>query len=95
MLFYIHPNLPDLTNLGDTEPVRLHIPRAQPERERLRHLIMGSQDGVRSTIHALHKLNYADQGLWSDLITIPPAGILLTPEQGEVLSYLVRYRSLR
>ncbi|NEQ29932.1 MAG: hypothetical protein F6K04_02835 [Leptolyngbya sp. SIO4C5] len=42
-----------------------------------------------------HLYDYADQGLWSDLITIPPAGILLTPEQGEVLSYLVRYRSLR
>ncbi|NEQ30212.1 MAG: hypothetical protein F6K04_04305 [Leptolyngbya sp. SIO4C5] len=94
MLFYIPPNLLDLTNLGDTEPVRLNIPRAQPERERLRHLIMGSADGVRSAINTLHLLHYADQGQWSPILTIPASGIWLTPEQGEVFSYLLRYRSL-
>ncbi|NJL86566.1 MAG: hypothetical protein HC886_12255 [Leptolyngbyaceae cyanobacterium SM1_1_3] len=64
-------------------------------RERLRHLIMGSPDGVRSTINTLHALNYAEQGLWSNFITIPASGILLTPAQGEVFSYLLRYRQRR
>jgi hypothetical protein len=65
---------------------------AQPGRERLRHLIMGSPDGVRSTIHTLHMRQYAEQGTWSRLLQIPESGILLTPEQGEVFSYLLRYR---
>ncbi|NEQ32538.1 MAG: hypothetical protein F6K04_16305 [Leptolyngbya sp. SIO4C5] len=94
MLFYIHPNLPDFTNLGDTEPLRLNVPRAQPERERLRHLIMGSPEGVREAIKILHVLHYADQSLWNNLLTIPESGILLTPEQGEMFTYLLRYRPL-
>jgi hypothetical protein len=53
---------------------------------------MGSPDGVRSTIHTLHVLHYAKQGTWSRLLQIPESGIVLTPEQGEVFSYLLRYR---
>ncbi|MFE4105180.1 hypothetical protein [Almyronema epifaneia] len=94
MLFYINPTLPDVRHLGEAEPVRLNFPRLQPERERLRHLIMGSPEGVREAVNTLHRLNYADQGLWNQLLTIPPSGILLTPEQGEVFTYLLRYRSL-
>jgi hypothetical protein len=60
--------------------------------ERLRHLIMGSPDGVRSTIHTLHVRQYAEQDTWSRLLQIPESGIVLTPEQGEVFSYLLRYR---
>ena len=67
---------------------------AQPGRERLRHLIMGSREGVHSAIKSLHKLNYAEQHLWSQLIAIPASGIVLTPEQGEMFSYLVRDRRL-
>lgn len=86
---YISSALPGEAN----RPLCLTIPRAQPQRERLRHLVMGSPEGVRSTIKTLQVLNYADQGLWSELVTIPPSGVLLTPEQGEVFSYLIRYRS--
>ncbi|MFE4107807.1 hypothetical protein [Almyronema epifaneia] len=93
MLFYINPH-PRLPATGEADPLCLQFPPPQPERERLRHLVMGSNDGVRSTLHTLHRLNYADQGQWSELITIPPSGILITPAQGEVLSYLLRYRSL-
>ncbi|MBD2114283.1 MULTISPECIES: hypothetical protein [Cyanophyceae] len=75
-----------------TNPLLLANPNEQPERERLRHLVIGSPGGVRATIHQLHVLNYADQMTWSQLITIPPSGILITPAQGEVFSYLVRYR---
>ena len=49
---------------------------------------------VRSAINTLQVLNYADQSTWSKLIAIPESGILLTPEQGEVLSYLIRDRPL-
>ena len=39
-------------------------------------------------------LRYAEQREWSRLVTIPESGILITPEQGEVFSYLLRYRQL-
>ncbi|MFE4106225.1 hypothetical protein [Almyronema epifaneia] len=83
-----------MRHLGEAEPVRLTFPRLQPERERLRHLIVGSNEGVRSAIHTLHQLRYAEQAQWSPILTIPTSGILLTPEQGEVFSYLLRYRQL-
>jgi hypothetical protein len=67
-------------------------PAAQGGRERLCHLVLGSPDGVRATINRLHLLTYAEQGHWSPLVTIPPAGILITPQQGEVFSLLRRDR---
>jgi hypothetical protein len=49
-----------------------------------------SPERVRSAIHTLHVLNYAyaEQATWSQLITIPRSGILITLEQGEVFSLL-------
>jgi hypothetical protein len=72
----------------------LETPNAQPGRERLRHLVIGSPDGVRGAINHLHLLQYPEQREWSRLVNIPQEGILITPEQGEVFSYLLRYRQL-
>ena len=77
-----------------TSPLIIVNSKTKPGREPLRHLIIGSREGVRSTINTLQVLNYADQSTWSKLIAIPESGILLTPEQGEVLSYLIRDRPL-
>jgi hypothetical protein len=77
-----------------TNPLLLANPEVQPERERLRHLVIGSPEGVRATINQLHVLHYADQATWSQLVTIPRSGILITPEQGEVFSLLRRDRQL-
>jgi len=73
-----------------TSPLLLANTQSQPERERLLHLVIGSPEGVRSVIHTLHKLQYAEQATWSQVITIPESGILITPEQGEVFSLLRR-----
>ena len=81
-------------DLGKLNPLHLANPSPPPERERLRHLVIGSPAGVRSTQHTLHVLNYAEQTTWSQLITVPASGILLTPDQGEVFSYLLRWRQL-
>ena len=54
--------------------------------------MIGSPEGVRATINLLHGLTYAEQATWSQLIEIPPSGILITPEQGEVFSLLRRDR---
>jgi hypothetical protein len=75
-------------------PLCLETPNSQPGRERLRHLVIGSSEGVRGAINHLHLLRYAEQREWSRLVTIPESGILITLQQGEVFSYLLRYRQL-
>ncbi|MEO0984235.1 MAG: hypothetical protein AAFY20_01655 [Cyanobacteria bacterium J06639_14] len=72
------------------EPDRFAIPTSQPERDRLRHLIIGSPEGVRSAIHQLHVLKYAEQLAWSQLIVVPTSGLMITTQQGEVMSILRR-----
>ncbi|MDX2212744.1 MAG: hypothetical protein SFY66_05585 [Oculatellaceae cyanobacterium bins.114] len=61
-------------SLTDKEP---------PNRESLRVLVIGSRRGVTSTIHALHRLGFAEVREWSPLLPAP------TP--GEVMSILTRY----
>jgi hypothetical protein len=90
MLCFTRPDLRVLQELGGLNPLRLANPNPLPKRERLRHLVIGSPEGVQATINRLHVLTYAEQATWSQLITIPPSGILITPEQGEVFSLLRR-----
>jgi hypothetical protein len=94
MLCFTRQDLGVLQELRGLNPLHLANPSPQPGRERLRHLVIGSPEGVRATINRLHVLTYAEQATWSQLITIPPSGILITPEQGEVFSYLLRHRQL-
>ncbi|MFQ4137757.1 hypothetical protein PGN35_015680 [Nodosilinea sp. PGN35] len=77
---------------GATTPLLLANPDLLPERERLRHLVIGSPEGVRGAINHLHLLRYAEQREWSQLVTVPPSGILITPAHGEVFSLLRRDR---
>ncbi|MBD1874845.1 hypothetical protein H6F75_15265 [Nodosilinea sp. FACHB-131] len=81
-------------NRQATNPLLLANPAAQAGRERLRHLVIGSPEGVQGAINHLHLLNYAERLEWSRLFTIPESGILITPEQGEVFSLLLRDRQL-
>jgi hypothetical protein len=79
---------------GGNNPMHLITPTAEPDRERLQHLIIGSRAGVQSTIHTLHVLRYAEQATWSRLFVVPESGLVITPTQGEVFSYLLRWRQL-
>ncbi len=54
-----------------------------PQREALRILVIGSRQGVTSTIQTLHRLRFAEVREWSPLM--PAAG------PGEVMSILTRY----
>ncbi len=92
MLCFTRQDLRVLQELGGLSP--LHLVNPSPRPERLRHLVIGSPERVRSAIHTLHVLNYAEQATWSQLVTIPPSGILITPEQGEVFSLLRRDRQI-
>lgn len=62
--------------------------RANPGRERIKHLLIGSRRTVKATINALHVKGYAEVREWSKL---QPAGILGEP--GEVVSVLIRHVS--
>ena len=56
---------------------------APPNREKLRHILIGSPKVVRSAIHLLHVLGYAEATAWSPFQP--------TANPGEVISILVRY----
>lgn len=90
MLCFTRQDLRVLEELGGLDPLRLANPSPRPER--LRHLVIGTTEGVRGAINYLHLLRYAEQREWSQFVTIPPSGILITPEQGEVFSLLRRDR---
>ena len=94
MVCFTQPDLRVLQELGDLNPLCLDNPIAQPGRERLRHLVIGSTEGVQGAINHLHLVQYAERLEWSRQFTIPESGIVITPEQGEVFSYLLRYRQL-
>ncbi|MEB3355161.1 MAG: hypothetical protein VKK04_00335 [Synechococcales bacterium] len=73
-------------------PVLLPTPRSEPGDEVLRHILLGPPAIVHRTIHLLYVLNYEEPGCWSRLVTVPKRGILITPPQGEAMSYLIRRR---
>jgi hypothetical protein len=75
---FLSGNSPNLTN---TEPKATE--EASPERERLKHLLIGSPKGVTREIHTLQVLGYAEVGSWSPLIP--------TANPGEVMSILMKY----
>jgi hypothetical protein len=88
------PYLGSSANGETPQPIVLGSPLRVPGREPLRHILVGSRDGVEQAVHQLHALTYAEQFQWSQPILVPEQGITITPNQGEVLRYLIRWRSL-
>lgn len=58
-----------------------------PEREQIKHTLVGSQRAVTGTIRVLHQLGYASVGDWSPLLP--------STNPGEVMSILTRSISVR
>lgn len=56
--------------------------QTEPNREPLKHLLIGTARTVTSTIHYLQVIGYADVGDWSPLLP--------SPNPGEVMSILSR-----
>jgi hypothetical protein len=54
-----------------------------PNRETVRHLLLGSLTAVKNTIRVLHKLGYAEPNDWSKPL---PTG-----RPGEVMAILTKY----
>ncbi len=87
---FLYPELPPT----EAAPTVLTTPDPGPNGEIIRHIIIGSPAGVRETIHLLHNKRYVEQSLWTQLIDIGEGGVRITQKEGQVLSYLVRQRSL-
>jgi hypothetical protein len=90
----LRPDLQLLGEAGNLAPLSLTPPTPNPGRERLQHLLIGSEDGVQGVINHLHLLRYAERFEWSRLFTIPESGLVILPQPGEVFSYLLRYRQV-
>lgn len=75
---------------NQTSPKVLTNQAFEDDREAVRHIIIGSALGVRRTIHQLHAARYAEVALWTHPIAIPDNRIIITPEQGEIMSLLVK-----
>ena len=61
-----------------------------PRRRRLRLYLVGSPDDTQHTIDHLHIWGCIDRAEWSREIGIPEGGILIRPDEGDVLRYLQR-----
>ena len=77
---------------GQNAPTLLSafVPHGSPQREPLRHILLGSPAAVRQTIHLLHTLNYSETVLWSPILAIEEP-LIITPAQGEAMSLLRKY----
>ncbi len=58
--------------------------------ESVRHILLGSPDAVRQTIHLLHTLHYSETILWSPVMAIAEP-MTITPAQGEAISLLRKH----
>ncbi len=87
---FLYPELPQ----SEAAPTLLATPDPGPSGEVIRHVIIGSPEGVRETIHRLHIKRYVEQAMWTGPIEIGPSGVNITPSQGQILFYMMRLRSL-
>ncbi len=78
----MNQNFLSSNNLNVLFPDKVVSP-VPPNREPLKHLLIGSPKGVTSTIHTLHHVGYAEVGLWSPLVPYS--------NSGQVMSILIRY----
>ncbi|NEP54806.1 MAG: hypothetical protein F6K65_40880 [Moorea sp. SIO3C2] len=83
-----------MTELNQAHQVPTALPAdfsiALPTGEFIRHILLGSPEGIRQTIHLLHNLKYVDPNQWSPLIEIPDNKLILTPKQGDEISILMK-----
>ncbi|MGF1514524.1 MAG: hypothetical protein ACFB5Z_12650 [Elainellaceae cyanobacterium] len=87
---FLYPEQPP----SGAAPTVLTTPDPGPSGEVVRHIIIGSPEAVRETIHVLHLRRYVEQAMWTGPVAIGPDGVKITQTEGQVLYYLMRLRSL-
>ena len=63
----------------------LPIESPQGENDSIRFVLIGSRDRITETIHTLHRLGFAEAGLWSPIVPVP--------DSTEAMALLKRTRS--
>jgi len=63
---------------NEQKPANLEALHLPDEPDRLRILLIGSRQGVISTIHTLHVLGFAESGRWSPLLPGPQPGTVIS-----------------
>ncbi|MGB7085662.1 MAG: hypothetical protein WBD47_08910 [Phormidesmis sp.] len=90
---YLASDLPNPTREASQTALPLSVPTPpnpdHPQKETLRHILLGSPGAIRQTIYLLHSLHYAESGLWSPIMSVGQQ-MLITPAQGEAMSLLRR-----
>jgi hypothetical protein len=61
-------------------------------REPVRVLVIGSSEGVTDVVMELYRRGFAEVNAWSRLQPMPRTTAAITPNPGEVMSILTRYR---
>ncbi len=79
---------------SEAAPTMLTTLDPGPSGEVVRHVIIGSPEALRETIHLLHLKRYVEPTRWSGPIEIGPNGVNIPHSHGQVLFYLTRLRSL-
>jgi len=87
---FLYPELPP----SGAAPTVLTTPQPGPSDEYVRHILIGSPEALRETIYVLHQRRYVEQALWTGPVAIGPSGVQITRNEGQVLFYLMRRRSL-
>ena len=82
------PLTPTLALPVEISPLPQLAPVGTAPRESVRHILLGSPDAIRQTIHLLHTLHYIETILWSPVLSITEP-MIITPAQAEAIS-LVR-----
>ncbi|MGB7248902.1 MAG: hypothetical protein WBC73_08180 [Phormidesmis sp.] len=72
-----------------TQTASARLDPGSPQKETLRHILLGSPGAVRQTIYLLHSLHYAEPVLWSPIMSVGEE-MIITPAQGEAMSLLRR-----
>ena len=85
------PRQPPLQGESTPHPNPSTIEPPTLEGKAIRHILLGSAGTVRQTIHLLLTLLYLENALWSPLVPIPNDRLIITPQQGEVMSILVKH----
>lgn len=78
----------------EAAPVVLTTPQPRHGEEYIRHLLIGSPEAIRGTIHLLQARRYVDHALWSGPLPVGESGIHITHDEGQAIAYLMRRRSL-
>ena len=74
--------------------LNLITPHNGADYDYIHHILIGSPQGVLQAINRLHLGHRIERHRWTPLIAVRDQGIHITPNQGQVISYLIQQRPI-